>query len=494
MADITSKLTNLSPQRRAQLLAKLGKGAAGRPAALAPRGTADAPASFVQEQMWLLNQVAPDEPAYNVPFALELTGPLDVGAVRSAVGELLRRHEVLRARLVLKDGQLVQEYGDRDASVPLEDVAEDEAERRIFALARATFTLATGPLLTTTLIRTAPERHVLMCVAHHAVIDGWSYGVLIEEFVAAYRAAVAGTAVSLPQPRLQFGDFAAWQRRKLSADRLESLLRHWERRLTGRARCEIPPDRPRPKAQTHHGAKVRFAIPDELMAGLRALHGSGGTLFTVLLGVFEVVVAQFARTDHPVVGTPIAGRVSPELEVLVGPFSNTVPLRVDLSGDPTFREVLARVGDVLLDASEHQEVPFGKLVDRLQSDRDASRNPLFQVLMNMGNLPQGVRTMEIVPGLAVRPRGVPNDTARVDLELTFEPDGDRLGGRLEYNTDLFDESTVEEVLRQLRTVIAEVVANPDVRLSAIPLPTRITAAARSSRTARRTSAWLRRSA
>lgn len=498
MADITTKLANLPAAQRAQLIDKLrGKGGSGRPGRLAARSTKDAPASFVQEQMWLLNQFAPNEPAYNVPFALELTGPLDVDAVRATVGELLRRHEVLRGRLVLKDGSLVQEFTDRNASVPLEDLSgatPETVEQRIFALARNCFTLATGPLVTTTLIRIAPERHVLMWVAHHAVIDGWSYGVLLEEFAASYRAAVTGTAHPLPAPQLQFGDFALWQREKLTDKRLESLLAHWEQRLGTSSRCEIPADHARPKAQTYRGAKVLFSFPDELMAGLSALYGHGGntTLFTVLLSAFEILVAQYGRTDHPVVGTPIAGRVSPELELLVGPFSNTVPLRVDLSGDPSFRDVLARVSDVLLDASEHQEVPFGKLVDRLQSGRDASRNPLFQVLMNMGNLPQGVRTTEIAPGLTLRPRGVPNDTARVDLELTFEPDGEQLGGRLEYNTDLFDRATADGIIDHLRVVLAAVSADPEVRLSGLPLPDRVTRAVRSGRTARRTAAWLRK--
>jgi hypothetical protein len=469
MADITSKLANLPAAERAALLAKL-RGTT-RPGRLAPRSTADAPASFVQEQMWMLNYLAPNEPAYNVPFALELTGPLDVDAVRATVRELTRRHEVLRGRLVLKGGRLVQEFVDRDVPTPLEDlstVSPEQVERRIFTLARGLFDLATGPLVHTTLIRTAPERHVLMWVAHHTVVDGWSYGVLIEEFAAIHRATATGVPHTLPAPRLQFGDFALWQRERLTGDRLEALLTHWETRLGTAPPGEIKPDRPRPPAQTYRGAKVSFSLPDELTARLRGL--GGGTLFTVLLSAFELVVAQYGRTDRPSVGTPIAGRVSPELEPLVGPFSNTVPLRVDLSGDPPFHEVMARVGDVLMDAAEHQEVPFGKLVDRLQSGRDASRNPLFQVLMNMGNLPQGVRTVEIAPGLTLLPRGVPNDTARVDLELTFEPAGDHLGGRLEYNTDLFDRSTAERVIEHLRAVLAAVAADRGVRLSELPWP------------------------
>lgn len=504
MADITNRLAKLSPAQRAQLMAKVR--GAGRSGALAARSTPDAPASFVQEQMWLLNQFAPGEPAYNVPFAIELTGPLDIDAVRGAVDELLRRHEVLRGRLVLADGRLVQQYGDFKASVPLEDYSSSTrgaVEDRIFALARNCFTLATGPLVTTTLIRIAPEEHVLMWVAHHAVIDGWSYGVLLEEFSAIYRAAVTGTPHTLPKPILQFGDFALWQRERLTNERLESLLKHWEQRLGTSARCEIPSDNERPKAQTHKGAKVLFSFPDTLMAGLRGLcEQTGSTMFTVLLSAFEILVAQYSDTVHPVIGTPIAGRVKPELEVLVGPFSNTVPLRVDFSGDPTFRDILARVSDVLLDASDHQEVPFGKLVDRMQSGRDASRNPLFQVLMNMGNLPQGVRTTEVAPGLFMRPRGIPNNTARVDLELTFEPGEDSLGGRMEYNVDLFQRPTVDGIIAHLQAVLSALCADHDIKFSAIPAPPARTIKSaqpkrpapppRPSRMADRTSSWLRK--
>lgn len=508
MADITSKLANLSEARRAEILAKVRGGQ--QPRGIQPRTTATAPASFVQEQMWLLNLLAPDEPAYNVPFALELDGPLDPAAVRAVCARLQHRHEVLRARLVLRDGRLVQDHAEHPAEINQLDLtvaSEEQIEEHLLDLARGLFQLDTGPLVRIELIRLAPRRHILMWVAHHAVIDGWSYGVLIENFTQLYRAYASGGAAALdsaldsalPPPRLQFGDFALWQRDRLTGDRLEQLLSYWERALAG-ARCEITPDLDRPAAQTFGGRKVAFQFADDVLAKLAALcDQSGITQFNVLLSAFEIVVARYGGTETPVIGVPIAGRIKPELEPIVGPFSNTVPLRVDLTGDPTFTEVLGRMNDVLLDAAEHQEVPFSRLVDRMRSGRDASRNPLFQVLMNMGNLPQGVRTDEIVPGLTVRPRGVPNGTARVDLELTFEPDGDRLGGRLEYNVDLFHRRTVEELLGYLSSVLDAVAANPGIRLSALPpaparnrgRPQASAVPPTPSRTAGRTSSWLR---
>ncbi|WP_052503981.1 condensation domain-containing protein [Micromonospora haikouensis] len=518
MGTLMGRLAAMSEEDRARVLAKV-RGAAGGPAGtgeprLAP-GACPAgrgPASFVQEQLWFVSQLAQGVPAYNVSFAFHLTGPLDADALLAAVRDVVRRHDVLRSRLVLADGRLVQEVTDADPRVPVRDLTgapdpQRAAQERVAALSRTAFDLAARPPLRLELLRISPTRHALAWIAHHTLVDGWSFGILLTELAGAYRARCAGREPDLPEVRLQFRDVAHWQRERMTGPTLDRLLDRWQRRLAGPAPAELPTDRPRGAAQTFRGGMLRFDFGADAAAGVAAVADRlRVTPFAVLLGAYALVVAAYAGSDAAVVGAPLAGRGRPELDAVVGPFSNTLPLRVDLSGDPTGAEVLTRANDAMLDAVSGQDVPFSRLADAVRGDRDARRNPLFDVLFNLGNLPPGSDRADLGGQTRLEVRGCPNGTVRLDLELTAEHTPQALTGRLEYNADLFDEATAGALLDDVRLVVGQLAADPTTRRSALEVPgarrRRLAAAARAAggdaaplrpaRTAaRRTRAWSR---
>lgn len=468
-----TRLAALSPVERARVLARLrgdstapSLAARDVPAGLtvpaARPGDGPAVASFLQEQLWFLDQLVGGEPVYNVPFSFRLRGPLDSGALLDAVRAVIARHDVLSGRLVVEGGRLVQARG--PAPEPsLAGVDPKAAAGRLGELARTRFDLAGGPLLRVELLRLDRQDHMLAWVAHHTVLDGWSVGLLVDELRAAYQ----GRPLD-PVPS-QYADFARWQRERLSGAGLGALLDHWRGRLDGASFSGVPADLPRPPVQTFTGGIERFELGAGLTATLRELAGAHRTtLFATLLAAYQVLAASQAGTDEAIVGVPVAGRTSPQLQSLVGPVSNTVPVRVDLSGDPTFGAALAATSEAMLDAAAHHEVPLGRLVGALGAGRDIGRNPLFGLVFNMETLPTGAGSGELGPGLAVTANGHPNGTVRMDLELTFErnPDGG-LDGRLEYNVDLYRPATVRRLATALRGLLAAVAADPDRRLSTI---------------------------
>jgi amino acid adenylation domain-containing protein len=445
-------------------------------------GPWDLPLSFAQERLWILDRFEPGSPNFNITGSVRLRGDLDVDALRRALEWLVERHESLRTTFAAVGGQAAQRIAPA-ASLPLPVLdlrGLGGAERRRAmadqgrAVAETSFDLARGPLLRVVLLRTGESEHALLLATHHIISDGWSLGVLIRELTAAYAALARGEEPVLEPLPLQYADYAAWQRRRLTGglagDRLAALVGHWRERLAGAPPAlELPTDRPRPAIRSFRGGRRPLVVAGPLAGRLRALtHGQGVSLFMLLLAAFEVVLSRLSGQEDVVVGTPTAGRTRPELEGLFGMFLNTLVLRTDLSGDPPFTELLARVRRVALDAYAHQELPFEKLLDELKPERDLSRTPLFQVFFNMLNFPAGPLRAE---GLTVEPMAAPEIPAKFDLTVYVSEPGEEIRFDLVYNADLFADARIAELARQLETVLEQVAAAPETRIAELSLVT-----------------------
>ncbi|MEV6868895.1 amino acid adenylation domain-containing protein, partial [Streptosporangium subroseum] len=434
------------------------------------------PLSFAQQRLWFLDQLEPGSPEYNVPVALRLSGALDADALGAALDALMERHEVLRTRLVQGADGVAHQVIDPPAGfgLTLADVSGDpdreaQAGEMVAADAVAPFDLAAGPLFRGRLIRLAPDDHVLSLVMHHIVSDEWSAGVLRRELSALYEAFSRGEASPLSPLAVQYADFAVWQRDWLQGEVLEGQLGYWRDRLEGAPVLELPTDRPRPAVRSSAGGVVDFEVPDDVTEQLRALsRAAGATMSMTLLSAFTVLLGAYADQDDVVVGTPIANRNRAEIEDLIGFFVNTLVLRTDLSGDPTFAELVSRVRGQALGAYAHQDVPFEQVVDALQPERDRSRHPLFQVLFNYdAGVPGDGESVEEHTDLAAAELGAPASVAKFDLSLDLAEDGGsgRMGGSVEYSTDLFDAATAERLTGHLMALLRTVAADPGRRLS-----------------------------
>ncbi len=354
------------------------------------------PLSFAQQRLWFIDQLTPSASMYNVPGRFRIPGRLQEFALHRALDELWRRHEGLRTRFPAVDGQPVQVIDPPSAvDLPVSDlrqlpVKERQAEVRRLYLEHAhqPFDLSAGPLARVRLLLLSDDEATLIHTLHHTITDGWSMDIYKRELAILYRAFCAGLESPLPEPPVQYADYAVWQRRWLQGDILQGYLDYWRTQLKGLATLALPTDRPRPPVQTFSGSAFAFSIPIELANQLKQVSRQEGvTLFMTLLAAFQTLLGRYSGQDDVVVGTPIAGRTRRELEGMIGFFVNTLVMRADLSGDPTFVELLRRVREVCLGAYAHQEIPFEKLVEELQPPRDPSRNPLFQVVFGMQNIP-----------------------------------------------------------------------------------------------------------
>ncbi|HYH78313.1 MAG TPA: amino acid adenylation domain-containing protein, partial [Longimicrobium sp.] len=434
------------------------------------------PLSFAQERLWFLDRLEPGSTTYNLPAAWRLGGALDEAALERALGEIVRRHEALRTVFAEVDGSPVQIVALFGAfALPVEDLSglseadrEAAVRRRAGEEARRAFDLSAGPLFRAALLRLGAEEHVLLLSMHHVVSDGWSMGVFFRELSALYAAYLAGRESPLPELPVQYADYAVWQHEQLAGEVLDRQLSYWREQLSGApALLELPTNHPRPPVRTYRGAHERIELPGEPLERLRALGRSeGATLYMVLLGAFQVLLSKYGGSEDIVVGSPIAGRTRKEIEELIGFFVNTVVLRTDLSGDPSFRETLRRVREVTLGAYAHQEVPFEKLVAELQPERSLSHSPLFQVMFVLQNAGGGGGGL---PGLAVSEVAADLASARFDLTLELAATPQGLRGGLNYSTDLFERGTVERMLGHLARVLEQVAADADVRLSRLEL-------------------------
>ncbi len=410
------------------------------------------PLSFAQERLWFLDRLDPDNPAYVIPSSLRLKGRLDVPALERALTEVVRRHEVLRATFHEEGGRPVQRIAP-PAPVLLPVVEE---------IRREPIRLEEGPLLRARLLRLGEDDHVLSLDLHHIVSDGWSLGILVRELTAFY---AGETLQELP---IQYADYAAWQRERLTGEALEEELSWWRERLAGAPpSLDLPFDRPRPAVQTFQGGRAVRVLPAALVDRLRSL-GEGASLFMVLLAGFQLLLSRWSGQEDVPVGSPIAGRTRREVEGLIGIFLNHLVLRTDLSGNPTFRELLARVREVAVGAFAHQDLPFEKLLAEVEPQRDLSRTPLFQVFFNLLNFPS---TEVRLPGLTIEGLGVPEPQAKFDMTLYLVEDQGAVHLDLIYNAGLFDAPRMEEALAQYQLLLEQAAADPDTPIGSFSLVT-----------------------
>ncbi|HLL48554.1 MAG TPA: condensation domain-containing protein, partial [Longimicrobiaceae bacterium] len=434
------------------------------------------PLSFAQERLWFLSRLGPESAFYNIPTVLRLRGALAVRVLETALGEIVRRHEPLRTVFREVGGAPVQVVAPFCGwALPVRDLsglggadAESEARRLAAEDAVRPFDLVAGPHFRPALLRLAGDDHVLLLCMHHVAGDEWSMGVFFREMSALYGAYLEGRPSPLPEPAVQYADYAAWQREQLRGEALAPRLAWWVERLAGApALLELPTDHPRPAVQSHRGAGEAVELPGGLLERLQALgRREGATLYMTLLGAFQVLLARYAGTEDVVVGSPIAGRTRPEVEELIGFFVNTLALRTDLSGDPTFREVLARVREATLGAYEHQDLPFERLVEELQPERSLGHSPLFQTMFV---LQDAERPAGGLPGLELREVATERGTSKFDLTLALAAHPGGITGVLEYATDLFERGTILRMLGHLERVLEQVAGDAGARLGELEL-------------------------
>jgi amino acid adenylation domain-containing protein len=433
------------------------------------------PASYAQQRLWFLDQVAPANPFYNVDYATRLQASVDVAMLERALNEVVRRHDALRTTFIIVDGRPVQRVA-AALHVPLPvislthlppDAREAEALRIASEQARLPFDLQQGPLIRTSLLRLGDEEFVFLLAMHHIVCDGWSMHVFANELTQLYAAFADGHPSPLTPLSIQYSDYAVWQRQYLEGQVLAEQLAFWKRQLEDFTVLRLPTDRPRPLVPTFAGGFHLFTLPPHLTRALGDLsRGEGATLFMIVLAAFSVLLSRYSGQDDIVVGSPVANRNRAELESLIGFFVNMIVLRTDISGDPTFRELLQRVRETALAAYDNQDVPFEKLVEELQPDRDLSFSPVFQVSFQLFKAPGSDQLWQQAAGrLLTTERG----TAGIDLALDMCEIGETLTARFEYSTDLFEAGTIARMAEHLEVLLEAIVSDPECRISHLPL-------------------------
>ncbi len=430
------------------------------------------PLSFAQQRLWFLQRLEPDSASYNISFSARLKGALSLAALADSINEIIRRHEVLRTTFTdvaqVIAPKLVLTPAIVDLSLLSAADREKQARRLIDEEGRRPFDLEVGPLLRLHVLRLSSEDCVLSLSMHHTISDGWSCGIFIRELVANYEAMSAGLPPPLAELEIQYGDFAIWQRQWLKGEAIDSQLTYWKTQLAGSlAVLELPYDRPRPPARSEQGAVAKFKLSPELVSKLKTLgRGEGATLFMTLLAGFQLLLARYSGQTDVLVGTPVSNRGVADIEPLIGNFVNTVVMRTDLSGNPTFRELLARVRDVAIGAYTHQDVPFERLVSELHAERDLSRTPLFQVMLVLQNTPLADLKLN---GIELQPEDTDNGTAKFDMTVQLAETGNGIDGKWEYSTDLFDAGTIERMVTHFQALLERVVDDEQQRIFEIGL-------------------------
>lgn len=434
------------------------------------------PLSPAQEGLWFLEQLGLVGAAYNIPWMLRLEGTLDAAALEQSFHRVVLRHESLRTRFEIVEGRGVQVIDEpglfRLDAIDLSSLAEDQRQAKAGRLmaqdARRLFDLSAGPLFRATLLRLTPNEHLVLVNMHHIISDAWSIGVLFAEVAALYAARVGGGGAPLDELPVQYADYTLWQREWLRGEVLAGQLGYWKRQLTGAPQAlALPTDRVRPQVQSFRGASRAFRLTPQLSSELRGLgRREKATPYMVLLAAFSLLLARYSGQRDIVIGSPFAGRGQPELEGLVGCFVNMLVMRTDMSGDPSFRDLLQRAKETTLSAYEHQDVPFERVVEALQPHRDLSRQPLFQVALILLNVP--LAQFEL-PGLRLSQMNTEHVTTRFDLSLTLYETSSGLQGWFEYASDLFDDATISRMVENFETLLNAVVSNPDGRVSELGL-------------------------
>lgn len=417
------------------------------------------PASVGQERLWFLSELdASKARAYHLTTVLDCRGPFDRAAFQRGLNAVVARHETLRCGLRWSDDRLFLAVApELPLTVPVVDAGGD-VDRLIGLEAAKPFDLEYGPLLRVLLVRHAPEHHELVVIMHHLAADNWSLGLLVRELVTAYTALVAGTALELPELEVQYADYAAWQREQLASADAKSQLNYWQHRLEGLPALDLAPGRRRPAMQTGEGANLTVHLDADLVRGLRRVaRDNDATLFMVLAAGFAALLHRYSGQEDFGIGVPVANRPLEAVEPLIGFFANTLVLRTDFSGEPTFTGLLQRVREDTFDALSNQDAPFEQVVDACEPERDLSRNPLFQVLLTLGDEQAASFS---AGGLDISLREIDTGTSLVDLALFLAPEGDALRGRIEYDNDLFDGQFASGFARHLTHLLEDVVTQP----------------------------------
>ncbi|MCA9919265.1 MAG: amino acid adenylation domain-containing protein, partial [Anaerolineales bacterium] len=444
----------------------------------ATQGDTIAPTSYSQQRLWFLEQLDPGKATFNLPLVLTLNGRLDTNALHQAINQMVARHETLRTTF-FTEGGVPQQRIHPPQAVPLERVdlqhlplanREQAASEQLYAATYRTFNLVTGPLLRATLFCLSETEHWLLIAMHHIVTDGWSVGVMQAELTELYRANATSQPANLPELPVQYADFAAWQHDWLQTETAVQQIAYWKKQLTGMPPyLELPTDHPRPVQATGHGAQHRFDLPTELVAQLNELSQSeAATPYMTLLTAFLALLHRYTEQDDLVVGTTIANRTRADIEPLIGFFLNSLVLRTDLSGNPTFRELLSRVRQTTLDAFANQQIPVEKLIETLNPTRQGTNLPLFQVLFIYQNMPRPTLDW---PELAVTRRRLDMDVTKFDLTLTVIEQDAGLQFLFEYNSDLFEAATIKRLFNQLQMLLSSVIEAPTTAVAKLPLLT-----------------------
>ena len=484
MTGSAAQIADLTTEQRKSLLARLRE-KTGKTRQQAGAGTMRAierpqhvPLSFGQMRLWFLHHLDSHNSAYHLSTVLRLTGELNIRALSQTLGEVMTRHEILRTRFPIVEGRPIQSIAAAEAiTLPIIDLSSLSDERKSAEHRRLVdeesdrpFDICRGPALRYALLKLGAGDHIALLVMHHIISDGWSEGVLIREVAVLYDSFSRNRPSTLPEPRIQYADFAIWQRQRLEGEMLESQLAYWKKQLSGApAILELPTDKPRPAEQTFRGAQKSIVLSSDLHAKLNKLGLQAGvTLFMILLAAFQTLLSRYTNQEDVSVGTPMSGRSRLELEGLIGFFVNTLVLRTDLSGNPGFVDLLKRVREVTLAAYANNDLPFERLVDELQLGGDLRRTPLFQVMFVMRNPPR--ESFEL-PALTIGALGAASATAKFDLTLVIDELPQGLVASFGYSTDLFEEATIERMTRHFDMLLTGIVADPQQPIWSIPIIT-----------------------
>lgn len=480
-ANVDPRLAKLSPEKRALLLKRLREQAATKAQAQdgeIPVVSRDRPLplSFAQQRLWFLAQFEGASAAYHIANAVKLEGTVDFTLLEQAFQTVVQRHEALRTTFQVQGGMPGQVIAPT-LTIPIEtvdlrtvpiDQQQEQCDAAIRTSTQSLFDLVKGPLVRVSAIQLADDDMVLAVTMHHIISDGWSIGVLLREVFTLYQALRKGVENPLPELKIQYPDFAHWQREWLQGEVLEQQLGYWEKAMTGASPLlELPSDRPRPPVHQFRGQSLTFDLPLEVAQSLRTLSKqTNTTLFMVLDAALAVLLYRLSGQEDIVIGSPIANRTRKSLEPLIGFFVNTLLLRHDCSANPAFQDFLMQVQRTALDAYQHQDIPFEQLVDALKTERTLSYTPLFQVMFVLQNAPLEAVTLD---GFSLTPLDLENPTSKFDLTIMMEEDGDRLSGIWEYNQDLFDVTTAERMVNQFQTLLEAIAQNPQQPLLELPL-------------------------
>jgi Condensation domain len=459
-ADYTKRIAALSPEKRMLLARQLQQRG---------REFNSFPLSFAQQRLWFIDQLEPGNTAYNMPAAVRYIGTLDLAALERSIAEIFRRHEAVRTKFADVDGEPVQIVMRSEAPklnlIDLSELAERETEAARLAREEAhrQFDLSRGPMLRASVLKLAAAEHVVLLTMHHIASDGWSMNILLRELATLYGAFANGQPSPLAELPIQYADFAQWQRRHLQGKTLDQHLQYWTTQLAGAPEVmELPTARPRPAVQSYRGANQMFLLTEATSQKIKTIaRDQDATLFMALLSAFKVLLFCSTGQHDVVVGSPVAGRHQLQTEGLIGFFVNMLVLRTIISGELSFNELLAQVRDTTLGAYAHQDVPFERLVDALRVERGAGHHPLFQVVFTTQNiLPEENSDSSAQPQGEMRPFGIDIVSTPYDLILDTGEMGNRIGGSLSYNVDLFEDETAAGLVQLYGRLLDEIVADP----------------------------------